>query len=91
MRLLDAALAVQAPQGVDDAIVAALFLKGLTAQALVEEIEPVKPGMFVLAQAPGRGVGQLVARMAKLRGATVIGIAGSPQKVASRGPQVAIM
>jgi NADPH2:quinone reductase len=67
---------------VDDAFAAAWFLKGLTAQALVDEIEPVTLGMFVLAQAAGGGVGQLVARMAKLRGATVIGTAGSPEKVA---------
>jgi NADPH2:quinone reductase len=49
---------------------------------LVEEIESVGPGMFILVQAAGGGVGQLVARMAKLRGATVIGTAGSPEKVA---------
>jgi NADPH:quinone reductase len=71
---------VLVPQGVEDALAAAWFLKGLTAQALVDEIEPVRPGMFVLAQAAGGGVGQLVARMAKLRGATVIGTAGSPEK-----------
>ncbi len=81
-RVLDAALAVPIPQGVDDVLVAAWFLKGLTAQALVDEIEPVRPGMFVLAQAAGGGVGQLVSRMAKLRGATVIGTAGSREKAA---------
>lgn len=81
-RVLDAALAVSVPEGIDDALAAAWFIKGLTAQALVEVIEPAGPGMFVLVQAAGGGVGQLVARMAKLRGATVIGTAGSPEKAA---------
>jgi NADPH:quinone reductase len=82
LRVLDAALAVLVPESVDDALAAAWFLKGLTAQALVDEVEPVRPGMLVLAQAAGGGVGQLVVRMAKLRGATVIGTVGSPEKAA---------
>ena len=81
-RVLDAALAVSVPEGVGDALAAAWFLKGLTAQMLVEVIEPAGPGMFVLVQAAGGGVGPLVARMAKLRGATVIGTAGSHEKAA---------
>jgi NADPH2:quinone reductase len=73
---------VPVPAGADDAVAAAWFLKGLTAQALVGEVEPVHSGMIVLVQAGGGGVGQLVARMARLRGATVIGTAGSPEKAA---------
>lgn len=79
-RVLDAMLAVPVPAGVEPGLATAWFLKGLTAQALVDEVEPVRPGMVVLAQAAGGGVGQLVARMAKLRGATVIGTAGSEAK-----------
>jgi len=41
------------PAGIDDGVAAAWFLKGLTAQALVEDVEPVKPGMAVLALAAG--------------------------------------
>lgn len=81
-RVVDAALAVPVPDGVDDAVAAAWYLKGLTAQALVADVHPVSPGANVLVQAAGGGVGQLVARMAKLRGATVIGTAGSAEKVA---------
>lgn len=81
-RVIDAALAVPLPDGIDPALAIAWYLKGLTAQALVDRVEPVQPGMVVLAQAAGGGVGQLVARMAKLRGATVIGTAGSPEKQA---------
>jgi len=81
-RVISAALAVPVPAGIDDGVAAAWFLKGLTAQALVEEVEPVRPGMAVLVQAAGGGVGQLVARMASLRGGRVIGTAGSPEKAA---------
>ena len=82
LRVLDADLAVPVPQGIDDGVATAWFLKGLTAQALVDDVEPLHGGSVVLAQAAGGGVGQLVARMAKLRGATVIGTAGSPEKAA---------
>lgn len=82
MRVISAALAVPVPTGIDHGVAAAWFLKGLTAQALVEEIEPVLPGMPVLVQAAGGGVGQLVARMARLKGGRVIGTAGSPEKAA---------
>jgi NADPH2:quinone reductase len=81
-RSVSAALVVPVPAGVDDAVAAAWYLKGLTAQALVCEVEPVHAGMTVLVQAAGGGVGQLVARMASLRGARVIGTAGSPKKAA---------
>ena len=80
LRVIDADLAVPVPDGIDDALASAWFLKGLTAQALVDEVEPVHAGMVVLAQAAGGGVGQLVARMASRRGAMVIGTAGSPEK-----------
>ena len=81
LRVIDEVLAVPVPEGIDDGVATAWFLKGLTAQALVDDVEPVHPGSVVLAQAAGGGVGQLVARMAKLRGATVIGTAGSPEKI----------
>lgn len=81
-RIISAALAVPVPAGIDDGFAAAWFLKGLTAQALVEEVEPVLPGMPVLVQAAGGGLGQLVARMANLKGGRVIGTAGSAEKAA---------
>ncbi|EGD60224.1 Alcohol dehydrogenase zinc-binding domain protein [Novosphingobium nitrogenifigens DSM 19370] len=82
LRVLDATLAVPLPEGIDDGVATAWYLKGLTAQALVDDVEPVHAGSVVLAQAAGGGVGQLVARLSKLRGATVIGTAGSPEKAA---------
>jgi NADPH:quinone reductase-like Zn-dependent oxidoreductase len=59
--------------------------EGLTAQALVADVHPYRRAN-VLVQAAGGGVGQLVARMAKLRGATVIGTAGSPKVALARPP-----
>lgn len=82
LRVLDAVLAVPVPDGIDSGVASAWFLKGLTAQALVLDVEPVRPGMTVLAHAAGGGVGQLVAGMAKRLGATVIGTAGSDEKIA---------
>ncbi|WP_421851499.1 quinone oxidoreductase family protein [Novosphingobium sp.] len=82
LRIISASLAVPVPEGIDSGVAAAWFLKGLTAQALVDEVEPVRPGMPVLVQAAGGGVGQLVARMARIRGGRVIGTAGSPEKAA---------
>ncbi len=76
-KVLDAALTVLVPDSVDDALAAAWCLKGPTAQALVDEVEPVRPGMFVLAQGAGGGFGRLAVRVAKLRGATVIGFEGA--------------
>lgn len=81
-RIISAELAVPVPADIEAGVAAAWFLKGLTAQALVEEVEPVQPGVPVLVQAAGGGVGQLVARMARLKGGRVIGTAGSEEKAA---------
>lgn len=81
-RVVDAALAVAVPDGVEDAVAAAWFLKGLTAQVLVDAVHKVGAGDRVLVQAAGGGVGQVLSRMARLRGATVIGTAGSAEKIA---------
>lgn len=79
-RVLKADLAVPLPDGVDDRVAAAWFLKGLTALVLVEQVHPLKAGDAVLVQAAGGGVGQLLARLAKQRGCTVIGTAGDETK-----------
>jgi NADPH:quinone reductase-like Zn-dependent oxidoreductase len=56
--------------------------QGLTAQVLVDAVHKVGAGDRVLVQAAGGGVGQVLSRMARLRGATVIGTAGSAEKIA---------
>ena len=81
-KVVDAAVAVPIPDAVDDVTAAAIYLKGLTAHALVAGVHPVREGERVLVQAAAGGVGRLLAQMAKARGAYVIGTAGSPEKAA---------
>lgn len=56
--------------------------KALKAQELVDEVEPVRPGRFVLVQAAGAGVSQMLARMARRKGGIVICTAGCSEKAA---------
>lgn len=79
-RLLPAERAVRLPDGIDDRLAAAVFLKGLTVEMLVRRVHAVKPGDTVLVQAAGGGVGQMLCRWASHLGATVIGTAGSEDK-----------
>ncbi|MCQ9616653.1 zinc-binding dehydrogenase [Paenalcaligenes niemegkensis] len=62
-------------------MVAAILLKGLTAQVLVNEIYSVKPGDRVLVHAAAGGVGSLLSQWASHLGAHVIGTVGSEAKV----------
>ena len=73
---------VPVPDGVDLDVAAAVMLQGITAHYLVTSTYPVQEGDSVLAHAVAGGVGQLLVQMVKARGATLIGTAGSPEKVA---------
>lgn len=66
--------------GFEDA--AGSLLKGLTAEYLLHRTFKVGPEHTVLIQAAAGGVGLLLTQWAKHLGATVIGTAGSPEKVA---------
>lgn len=79
---LPAANAVAVPDGVDLDVAAACMLQGITAHYLVNSTYAVQPGDTVLAHAVAGGVGQLLVQLVHAKGATVIGTAGSPQKVA---------
>jgi NADPH:quinone reductase-like Zn-dependent oxidoreductase len=79
-RLIDADILVRIPEGIDDRVVGALFLRGLTAIMLVDQVFPVRAGHTVLVHAAAGGVGRLVCQLAKHAGATVIGTAGSETK-----------
>ncbi|QIG81092.1 quinone oxidoreductase family protein [Stakelama tenebrarum] len=68
------------PEGVDDEIAAATFLKGCTAEFLIERCARVEAGMTVLVHAAAGGVGSLLVQWLKHIGATVIGTVGSPGK-----------
>lgn len=81
-RLIAAESLYLIPDGVSDEQVAAAYLKGLTAQYLAERAYPIAAGETVLVHAAAGGVGMILCQIAKDRGATVIGTAGSPDKVA---------
>lgn len=73
---------VPVPEGVDWGTAAALMLQGLTAHYLANSAAQIGPGSTVLVHAAAGGVGGLLVQLARRRGATVIGTAGSPEKAA---------
>ena len=81
-RLLPAALALKLPAGIDEVLAASVLLKGLTAEMLVRQVHAVQPGETILVQAAAGGVGRILCQWAARLGATVIGTAGGPAKVA---------
>ena len=58
------------------------MLQGITAHYLVNSTFTVQPEHVVLAHALAGGVGQLLTQLVKATGATLIGTAGGPEKVA---------
>ncbi|TBW37971.1 quinone oxidoreductase [Siculibacillus lacustris] len=81
-RLVPADRLVKIPDGISDEIAAAAMLKGMTVQYLLNRTYKVGPGTTVLFHAAAGGVGQIAGQWAKHLGATVIGTAGGPEKVA---------
>lgn len=81
-RNVAAAQLLPLPDDVDDRTAAALLLKGCTTEALVERCARVGQGQTALVWAAAGGVGQLLVGWLKAVGASVIGVAGSPDKAA---------
>ena len=81
-RNIAAAMLVPLPNGVSDEMAAAGLLKGCTTEFLVERCAKVRPGDWALVPAAAGGVGLLLVQWLKLAGATVIAVAGTPQKLA---------
>ncbi|MBO6725178.1 MAG: quinone oxidoreductase [Rhizobiaceae bacterium] len=73
---------VKTPDAIGDEEAAAMMLKGMTAEYLLLRTYPVKAGDVVLNHAAAGGVGLILGQWAKHIGATIIGTAGSPEKVA---------
>lgn len=73
---------VRVPDGLSFDHAAALMLQGLTAHYLSHSAFELKPGSTCLVHAAAGGVGGLLVQLARLRGATVIGTVGSPEKAA---------
>lgn len=79
-RLMQADRVVVLPQGISDQTAAAIMLKGMTTEYLIQRTYKVKPGDTVLFHAAAGGVGLLFGQWAKALGATVIGTVGSEDK-----------
>ena len=73
---------VRVPDGVDLEVAGAVMLQGITAHYLVNSTYAVQPGDLALVHAVAGGVGQLLVQLVKAKGATLIGTAGSAEKVA---------
>ncbi len=81
-RLIPAERVVKLPDSVDDKTAAAMMLQGMTAQYLLRRTFKVGPETVMLFHAAAGGVGLIACQWAKHLGATVIGTAGSAEKVA---------
>ncbi|PSR97304.1 quinone oxidoreductase [Coniella lustricola] len=77
-----AARLMKLPDAVTTRQGAGLILQGLTAWTLVKDAHEVKAGEVVLVHAAAGGTGGLIVQMAKHLGATVIGTASTPEKIA---------
>ena len=75
--VVPAARLVTLPAHVDFKTAAAVMLQGTTAHYLTTSTFPLKPGDTVLVHAAAGGVGQLIVQVARMRGARVIGTAGT--------------
>jgi NADPH2:quinone reductase len=81
-RNVPAARAVKLPDGIDARTAAAMMVRGMTARYLLRDTYRVKPGDVILVHAAAGGVGVILSQWAKHLGATVIGTAGSAEKLA---------
>jgi len=81
-RLAPAERMVALPDGIEDRLAAAIMLKGLTAYYLLFKTWAVQKGETILWHAAAGGTGQIATQWARALGATVIGTAGSAEKLA---------
>jgi NADPH:quinone reductase len=81
-RVIAADRLVLIPDTVSDEQAAGMMLKGMTAEYLLLRTCPVKKGDIVLYHAAAGGVGLILGQWAKSLGATVIGTASTPDKIA---------
>jgi NADPH2:quinone reductase len=80
-RLIAADRLVKVPDNMDLRLAASMMLKGMTAYYLINLTYQVKKGDTILIHAAAGGVGQIAGQWAKHLGATVIGTAGSQEKI----------
>ena len=80
-RLFAADRLLKTPDSISDEQAAAILLKGMTVEYLMQRCYPVKAGEFVLMHAAAGGVGLLAGQWGKRLGAKMIGVAGGAAKV----------
>jgi NADPH:quinone reductase len=81
VRVVPADRLVKLPQGISDEQAASMMLKGLTVHYLIHTTYVVKRGETVLWHAAAGGVGLIACQWLKTLGVTVIGTAGSDEKL----------
>lgn len=81
-RLAPADRMVKLPAAISYETAAAIMLKGMTARYLLRETYPVGRGTVMLWHAAAGGVGLIACQWANALGATIIGLASSPEKMA---------
>lgn len=82
VRVLPADKLVRLPAGIDDKVAAAMMLKGMTAEFLLNRCARLASGDTILFHAAAGGVGSIACQWARAMGVRVIGTAGGPEKVA---------
>src|SRR3546814_6927553 len=80
VRTVCAATAVPIPQNIPDELAAAVLLKGMTTEFLVERCARIAPGQSALVHAAAGGVGSLLVQWLKAAGVEVFAHAGSEAK-----------
>jgi len=81
-RLISADALIRLPADISTEQAATFLAKGLTAWMALFALHSLQPGETVLVQGASGSVGTILSRWAKALGATVIGIAGSVDKLA---------
>jgi NADPH2:quinone reductase len=76
-----AARLLHAPAHMHDEQIAAVLLKGMTVEYLMQRCYPVRAGQFVLMHAAAGGVGLLAGQWGHALGAKMIGVAAGAEKV----------
>jgi len=81
-RLIAADRLVPLPAAIDDQTGAAMMLQGMTVEYLLNRTFKVGPGTVMLLHAAAGGIGLIACQWARELGATIIGTASTPEKMA---------
>ena len=80
LRLMPAERLIKIPEGITEEQAAAVLMKGMTAEYLLNRCYPARKGEFVLFMAAAGGVGLVAGQWGRALGARMIGVAGGAAK-----------